>query len=89
LGLSGAGVLVVVVGVVVVVVVVAAVVVVGTEVVVVVGGSVLTDGPVVGEVLLARPTAIATTLAPAFAVADPRSGAFPKLKRVPFFSTSQ
>jgi len=75
--------------VVVVVVVVAAVVVVGTEVVVVVGGNVLTDGPVVGDVLLASPTAIATTLAPALAVADPRSGAFPKLKRVPFFSTSQ
>jgi hypothetical protein len=74
--------------VVVVVVVVELVVVGGTEVVVVVDGKVLTEGPVV-EVPLAGPTAIATTLAAAFAVADPRSGAFPKLKRVPFFSTSQ
>jgi len=73
---------------VVLVVVVATVVVVGAEVVVVVGGRVLAEGPLV-TVLVPGPTAIATTLAAVFAVADPRSGAFPKLKRVPFFSTSQ
>jgi hypothetical protein len=78
----------VVVGRVVLVVVVATVVVVGAVVVVVVGGRVLAGGGVV-KVLVPGPTAIATTLAAVFAMADPRSGAFPKLKRAPFFSTSQ
>jgi len=90
LGFAGrTSVVLVVLGMVVVVVEEVVVVVGGTEVVVVVGGKVLAEGPVVGEVLLPGPTAIATTLAAVFAVADPRSGALPKLNSVPFFSTSQ
>jgi hypothetical protein len=87
LALCGGGVLVVV-GIVVLVVVVATVVVVGGDVVVVVGGRVVAGGAVVTAVV-PGPTPIATTLAVVFTVADPRLGASPKLKSVPFFSTSQ